>query len=520
MKAERFLTMRRLRAAFTGGWRIGIVVPCLMLAATVVSPAQEQPPTPETVTFTTLVNFNGMDGRNPGGMIQGPDGALYGTTGGANGDGTFFRMTPGGSLTKSVRYAGSTPGISFLGTDGNFYGTGGGGAFANGAVYKIATDGTLTVLYSFCAMPNCPDGSNPFGLALGRDGNFYGTTGSGGTGTDCGFGTCGTAFQLTPGGTLTTLYDFCSQPGCSDGSLNFGGVIQASDGNIYGTTNEGGNTTTGCGSVGCGTVFKLTPTGVFTTIYSFCPTTSSGDCLDGARPTAGLVQGSDGALYGTTQFGGANCVSMGGCGVVFRVTTAGAYSTVYSFCAQASCADGANPSAGLIQADDGNLYGTTLDGGIGVCSVSVYEPGCGTVFSLTPGGTLTTLHQFVGTDGTSAGTPVQDTSGSLYGTANAGGASSSGCPRGCGTVFEVSAGLKPFVEPVPSSGKVGATIQILGTNLTSATAVSFNGVAAAFTVVSASEITATVPAGATTGYMTVVTAKRTLRSSVKFRVLP
>ena len=178
------------------------------------------------------------------------------------------------------------------------------------------------------------------------------------------------------GGKADNSHNFCSQPACADGYLNFGGLIQAGDGNFYGITNSGGITTTGCGSVGCGTIFKLTPKGVFTTIYSFSPTTSGGVCSDGARPTAGVEQGADGALYGTAQFGGANCASMGGCGVAFQVTTAGAYTTLYSFCTQASCADGANPSTSLTEGDDGNLYGTTLDGGTGICPFSVYEPGC------------------------------------------------------------------------------------------------------------------------------------------------
>jgi uncharacterized repeat protein (TIGR03803 family) len=177
---------------------------------------------------------------------------------------------------------------------------------------------------------------------------------------------------------------------------------------------------------------------------------------------------------------------------------------LYTFCPETGCADGQVPNAGLIQATDGNFYGTTLSGG---------TLGAGTIFKITSTGTLTTLHSFTGTDGEEpyAGL-IQGTNGEFYGTTSGGGA------HGYGVVFRLSAGLGPFVETRPTSGKVGAAVTILGTDLTGATSVTFNGQAATFTVVSSSEITTNVPTGATTGEVEVKTPGRTFTSNVEFRV--
>jgi uncharacterized repeat protein (TIGR03803 family) len=332
------------------------------------------------------------------------------------------------------------------------------------------------------------------GLIQASNGDFYGTTTFGGAGG------VGTVFRITPGGKLTTLYSFCSQSNCTDGEYPEAGLVQATNGNFYGTTYGGG------GANGRGTVFKITPGGTLTTLYSFCP--QSG-CPDGGSPQAGLIQATNGSFYGTTFAGGAHDL-----GTVFKITPGGNLTTLYSFCSVGypDCADGDLPRFGaLVQATNGDLYGTAPSGG-----AQIYY---GTIFKITPGGTLTTLYSFCPQSGCPdgddpRGTLVQDTNGNLYGTTFAGGA------NGFGTVFSLSVGLGPFVETQTTSGKIGAAVKILGTNLTGATSVTFNGTTATFHVVSSSEITTTVPTGATTGKVKVVTPHRTLTSNVNFRVTP
>ncbi len=197
-----------------------------------------------------------------------------------------------------------------------------------------------------------------------------------------------------------------------------------------------------------------------------------------------------------------------GYGTVFSMTSGGTLTTIHSF----DATDGAEPYATLVQATNGIFYGTTAEGGTANCSLG--QP-CGTVFSITAGGTLTTLHSFDGADGNGPqAAVVQHTNGTFYGVTYNGGASN------YGTIFSLAVGLHPFVKTLPTSGTVGAHVKILGTNLTGATKVTFNGTAATFHVVSSSEITTTVPAGATTGKVKVVTPHRTLTSNVKFRVTP
>jgi uncharacterized repeat protein (TIGR03803 family) len=188
------------------------------------------------------------------------------------------------------------------------------------------------------------DGGVPdAGVVQATNGNFYGTTYTGGASSNC-QGGCGTVFEITPAGTLTTLHSFDWYHGASPTA----GVVQASDGNFYGTTYGGG------ANQYYGTVFKITPSGTLTSLYSFC---GQANCADGALPYAGLVQGTDGNFYGTTLEGGANTgcsLGAGSCGTVFRITPGGTLTTLHSFCAQAGCADGGNPYAGLVQASDGN----------------------------------------------------------------------------------------------------------------------------------------------------------------------
>jgi len=538
------------------GLRLPAASAALVLAAVLV-PAVITTQSAQAQTFTELNSFNMTDGFGPvAALVQGRDGNLYGTTfGGGSGDaascvygecGTVFQITTSGTLNSIYSFCsknnctdGSWPYSTLVqGTDGNFYGTtldGGAGSACPtgidcGTVFKITPDGTLTTLYIFCSKSGCADGGNPAGgLILGTDGNFYGTTGGGGTGSACPYSIsgCGTVFKITPSGTLTTIYNFCSQTNCADGDNPQAPLIQGADGNFYGTTESGGADLSLCGGYGCGTAFKLTPKGVLTTLYSFC---SESNCADGAEPYTGLIQASDGNFYGTTIEGGSGtygslCTEFGfqGCGTVFQVTPSGTLTTLYSFCNQVNCADGAGPGASLIQATDGNLYGTTESGGayggIDPCN----SLGCGTIYEITTTGTQTRLYSFSGTDGqVPEAALIQDTDGNFYGTTYEGGAYTdcASSPTTCGSVFSLSNFLGPFVETQPTSGPVRSAVKILGTNLTGATSVSFNGTAAAFKVVSASLITATVPsAGVSTGPVTVVTpasSSGTLTSNLPF----
>ena len=353
------------------------------------------------------------------------------------------------------------------GTDGNLYGTTyWGGDIGGGTVFKMIPGGTLTTLYSFVDSQNGGFPQAP--LIQATDGNFYGTASQGGV---YGAGDGGTVFKITPDGTETTLHSF----DYIDGNLPAAGLIQASDGNFYGTVPFGGNDCIfDCG----GTVFKITSDGGFTLLYSF--SCSQTGCPDGGIPSAGLVQGSDGNLYGTTGTGGTstNC-----CGTVFKIAPDGTLTTLHSF----DGTDGAGPGQ-LVQATDGNFYGTTDS----------------TVFEITPAGAVTTLHYFDGTDGAPVGL-IQATDGNFYGTTG-------------GTVFRLGLGLPPLVNALPTSGPAGTPVIILGNNLTSTTSVTFNGTAAAFTVVSDTAINTTVPSGATTGQLQVTTPSGTLSSNVDFQV--
>ena len=280
------------------------------------------------------------------------------------------------------------------GTDGNFYGTSVYGGSGFGTVFKITPTGTETVLHIFAN--NSSDGGYPYGgLIQATDGNLYGTTNSGGAQN------FGTVFKITPGGTETVLYSFT---GGADGLQPRGRLIQATDGNFYGTTLGGASNS--------GAVFKITPTGSETTLHSFAGGTS-----DGANPQAGLIQASDGNLYGTTSGGGTDSR-----GTVFAITTGGTYDVLYSFRNNGS--DGANPFAALIQASDGNFYGTTLNGG---------AHAMGTVFAITSGGGENIVHTFGGSDGEYPYSGlIQGSDGNFYGTTEGGGA------NGVGTVFQIT----------------------------------------------------------------------------------
>jgi uncharacterized repeat protein (TIGR03803 family) len=414
-------------------------------------------------TITTLVNFNGANGASPlfAPLVQGIDGNLYGTAqlGGAHRKGTVFKLTPTGTLTTlysfcaqskcadgAIPYAGLV-----LGTDGNFYGTTeSGGARGDGSIFKITPRGALTTLHSF----NINDGANPYAaLIQATDGNFYGTAESGGTnllgtvfritsqgalstlhsfdstdgsspesaliraadgnfyGTTYNGGSAdsyGTVFTMTPGGTLTTLHVFNE----TEGKGIVAGLVQAGDGNFYGTGGQGG-------ANGYGAVFMVTPTGALTTLHSF-------NATDGATPSA-LVLATDGNFYGTTISGGANID-----GTVFEITPQGVFTSLHSF----SGNDGADSFAALLQATDGKFYGTTSAGG---------SKNLGTIFRLDVG-----LKPFVKTVPTAgvAGARVR-----ILGTSLAGATSVSF--NGAAAVFTVVSSSE-IITTVPAGATTGA----------------------------------------------------------------
>ena len=297
--------------------------------------------------FKTIVQFDGSDGGNPfSTLTQGTDENYYGTT------------QEGGNYN-----CGQIPGC--------------------GTIFKLSPQGKFTTLYTFCVQQPCSDGISPWaGLVLGTDGNFYGTTYSGGN-----VNSAGTVFKITPFGKLTTLYAFCRFSGCPDGSQPSGQLIQGADGNFYGTTRYGGTEECLAGTPGCGTVFRITPSGSLTTIHAFTPVTN----LDGSIPSAGLTMGPDGNFYGTTSQGGyagtwcVDYVEESGCGTVFKITPAGSETVLYRFCVdQQFCStDGALPFGGLVLARDGNFYGAAWGGGGAEES--------GTLFKISPQGQFTEL---------------------------------------------------------------------------------------------------------------------------------
>jgi uncharacterized repeat protein (TIGR03803 family) len=363
--------------------------------------------------FTGLYSFGGTnDGSGPNGLVQGSDGNFYGTTegGGTNGLGTMFKITTSGALTSLYSFSGTNDGANpdaglVQGSDGNFYGTTeAGGTNGFGTVFKINTNGALTSLYSFTGGNN--DGAYPLaGLVQGSDGYLYGST------AGRAFMSASTVFKISTNGVLTPLVSF-SPPFSGNPSR----LVQGSDGNFYGTTKYGGGNFNSDG-----TVFNISTNVALTNLYSF-----SGN--DGAGPN-GLVQGSDGNFYGTTEIGGNTNLNNGfGNGTVFTVTTNGTLTSLYSF---GGTNDGATPDAGLVQGSDGNFYGTTETGGNTNLNSGF---GYGTVFTVTTNGTLTSLYSFNGTnDGAtpSAGL-VQGSDGSFYGTTRYGGTNN------IGTVFRLT----------------------------------------------------------------------------------
>jgi uncharacterized repeat protein (TIGR03803 family) len=390
------------------------------------------------VSLNAIYNFtgSGTGGFYPNtNLLQGSDGNFYGTTGsgGSAGEGNVFKVTPAGTLTTVASFGGSTgtsPNYENLVQDGagNIYGTtenGGGSSY--GTVFKLTPAGALSALASFTGTYE----SGSQGLMQGSDGNFYGTTEFEGSAND------GTVFKITPAGVLTTLFSFNGANGINPN----GRLVQGSDGSFYGTTygmyNQPG-----------GTVYKLALSGgvwTLTTLVAF-------NGADGAKPSAGLVLGTDGNFYGTTQYGGSTYSASPynpGYGTVFRMTPAGALTTLVSFTGP----NGTAPAASMILGSDGNFYGTTSGGG------STYGTnggnGFGTIFMMNPAGTLTTLASFTGPNGSEPyGSLTQGSDGNFYGTAEYGGSSYvPGSNSGYGVVFQLNLSEQP-VPVLPRWGWV------------------------------------------------------------------
>jgi uncharacterized repeat protein (TIGR03803 family) len=456
-------------------------------------------------TFSVLYKFGAHVGdptspQYTGLLAQGRDGNLYSTS--PNGGtlcsfcGAAFKITPSGTLTNvyNFNYPSGAPTAPFsgltLGTDGDFYGTASQyGTFNLGAVFKITASGTLTTLYNFgtCKSP-CVDGTYPKAPPVeGRDGNFYGTTPYSDDGTNS-----GVVYKVTPTGAYTILHRFLYT---AAGYNPQAPLILGSDGNFYGTTTLGGKTVSSTCVYGayytCGTVFRMTPSGSVTFLHEF-------DKTDGAGPLAPVVQGTDGNFYGTTSVGG----DANGDGVIFKLTPSGQYTVLHTF---NGTTDGKQPSAGLVEATDGNFYGATTIGG---------SKNYGTIYKITAAGAFSVVYNF---DNTTGSTPqvtlFQHTNGDLYGDAYGGGI-------GYGTVYTLDTELQPFVTLLPNWGTVGASIGILGQGFTSATAVSFDGASAKFTVDSDTYLTAVVPSAAITGNVMVTTGAGPMKSNRIFIVLP
>jgi uncharacterized repeat protein (TIGR03803 family) len=500
-------------------------------------------------TYQDLYDF-GAAGccPSPSLMAQGRDGNIYGTTstGGTANKGTVYRITPAGVLTVLRSFDGThgaTPvGGLTLGLDGNFYGTTEfGGTNSYGTIFKISPAGVLTVYYEFTGTT---DGGYPVSpLMIGFDGNFYGTSYP------------GYAFKMSPQGVFQVITKI---PGTT-----YGPLLQARNGSFYGVTEFNG-------THGGGTIYRITGT-TATTIHNFDQTT-------GSYPVGGLVEGTDGNLYGTTTAGGGT-----NAGVIYRITPAGAYSTMLSFDGVHTL-DGYQANAGLIAGADGNLYGATVWGG---------KFGYGVIFSMTTSGAYSVLYSFDAPHGDGAyATPMQHTSGKIYGTTTRGGVGGMGVVYGFsdglssfaeltsstgvvgktvgilgrgfsgassvqfnGTpasfqvvsntfmtaivpsgetgfvtidttsgnlvsskVFRVTPQMTGFT---PASGKVGDSVQITGAGLIQATTITVGGVpVTAFTVYSDSTVSFLVPAGAKTGTIALTTPGGKVIGKGTFTVKP
>jgi uncharacterized repeat protein (TIGR03803 family) len=407
------------------GLRAGLLGLACLAVVSVAASAQ----TTEVVLHNFCSLTNCADGAQPlGGVIRDSEGNLYGGTlvGGAHARGVAYKLAPSGQVTVLYNFCslggdlctdGWAAVISVRDSEGNLYGTAGfGGAHNVGAVYELTASGKETVLHSFCSLANCADGSAPSGLIRDSEGNLYGTTlyggaSSNGSGVTSG---AGVLFKLTPSGQETVLHNFCSQANCADGSLPSGNLLMDSEGNLYGTTLNGGPN--GGISAGDGVVYKLAPSGQETVLCSF----GSASCPDGANPNSGVIVDSEGNLYGTTGSGGAH-----GKGVVFELAPSGQETVLYNFCSLTNCADGEKP-VGVVRDSEGNLYGSASNG-------PKTNPGDGLVYELSASGSETVLCTFGAKScpGVTPSAVILDSEGNLYGTTLDGG------KNGDGNVFKL-----------------------------------------------------------------------------------
>jgi uncharacterized repeat protein (TIGR03803 family) len=401
----------------TGGLNCAFLATALLLSASISSPG--------AVTFTTLYSFPKGPVKPSTPLVRGADGNFYGTTarGGTSDKGTVYRVSPTGEGATLYSFSGGTDGLTpgtalIQGSDGNFYGTtkfGGQLGGPNdpqgtglGTIFRITPAGVLTTLYKFVG--GNADGSRPQGdLLQGFDDNFYGTTAAGGTDDR------GTVFKMTPAGAVTILYSFTLAE-FSNGYNPTAALVKGGDGNYYGTATSGGANFRGV-------VFKMTPAGVVSPFYSFDDAKPD----DGAFPDGPLIRGSDGNFYGTTPKGGTN-----NHGTVFQITSAGAYTTLYSFSAGGN-PDGGGPEGALIEGAPGEFYGTASFGG---------ASGGGIVFKITTAKVFTPLHSFTadGVDGQiPLGALIAGGDGNFYGTSSQGALGGAVAAfRGNGTLFRIS----------------------------------------------------------------------------------
>ena len=432
------------------------------------------------------------DPRNPsaiGLMSQGRDGRIYTTSqfGGSKSgkEGVAFAFDTSGSIARLWDFdpypAANSPwsGLT-LGLDGNYYGTTtSGGTKGVGTVFKVTDAGVFTVLWNFSGTGS-DQGDPQTAPVLGPDGNLYGTV------VGVYNGQFGAAYKITPKGALTPIHAFKGTDGTTPYQL-----ILGIDGFFYGITRAGG-------ASNLGVVFRMSKGGVVKVLHSF-----GGAPDDGSLPVGTLAQANDGTLYGTTYLGGTRNI-----GTIFKISPAGSgYAVLHSFDRNADVNDGAQPLSGMVLATDGNLYGETSAGG---------HNNAGVLFKINPNGTYSTLYnscQSTCVDGFGQQTPMlQHTDGNLFGLTR-------GNSLGGDVIYSLNEGLAPFVSLVGVWGKVGSDIEILGQGFNSATSVTLGGTAATFKIVSDTYRTAAVPAGSS-GFVTVKTGGVTLTSNRKFFVAP